>query len=188
MTGTTRKSLAGLAMAACMMVGMQGLAQAKETRNEGAPKTKAPQKASKAVLKSKQCVLFFSPEYKKLRIKPIKFEFRWCDKSKKNDCSKWKHDTVADLGKAFSIVGHCMTYARPLHMELRYNKNTNKEVMSKVMTITPHRFALKNKLAPHAYCTTKSIHHFKIRRHSILLKTGKPRRVIKPECVWKPIK
>ncbi len=188
MTGITRKSLAGLAMAACMMVGMQGFAQAKDASNEGASKTKAPQKASKAVQKSKQCVLFISPEYKKLRIKPIKYEFRWCDKSKKNDCSDWKQDTIADLGKAFSISGHCMTYARPLHMEFRYNKSTNKEAMSKVVTITPHRFAIKNKLAPHAYCATKSIHHFKIRRRSIMLKAGKPRRVIKPECVWKPVK
>jgi len=188
MTKITQNGLAGLAMAACMLVGMQGFALAKGTRDEGTAKSVAPKKAGKAVLKFKQCVLFVSPEYKKLRIKPIKFEFRWCDKTKKDDCSKWGDDTVADMGKAFSISGHCMTFARPVLMELRYNTNTNKEVLSKVVTITPHRFALKNNLAPHPYCTTKSIHHFNKRRSSIALKTGKPRRAIMPDCVWKPIK
>ena len=188
MTKITQNGLAGLAMAACMLVGMQGFSLAKDTKSEGVAKSEAPKKAAKAVLKFKQCVLFYSPEYKKLRIKPIKYEYRWCDKSKKNDCSDWAHDTIADMGKAFSISGHCFTFAKPLHMELRYNMNANKEVMSKVVTIKPHRFALKNNLDPHAYCTTKSVRHFKIRHGIIALKTGKPRRVIAPECVWKPIK
>lgn len=182
MTNKMVKGLVGFGIATLISIVSLTPASAKSTSKADA------KEATKAAIKYKQCIVLFSPQYKKTRIRPIKFEFRWCDKSKKNDCSSWDKDKIVDQGRAFSVSGHCFTYAKMLHMELRYNTSLNKERMSKVITLKPQAIALKGNLEPHPFCATKASHSFKIRRGSLVLKSGRPHNVKKLACVWNPIK
>ena len=152
------------------------------------PAAMAAGNSTTAKVKSKQCVMLYSPRYKKLRIKPIQFSFRWCSAANPKDCTKWTSDTVSDVGKSFSIVAHCFTHHASIKMELRYNRRFG-DVASQVgTTIKPHAMKLKGNLAPHPLCAKKAAHRFVMKRDGALIKSGKPRNVVEPKCVWKPVK
>ena len=138
--------------------------------------------------KAKQCVMLYSPRYKKLRIKPIQVSYRWCSAANPTDCTNWKSDTVADVGKPFSIAAYCFTHKTPVNMELRYNRRFDDYASQQVVTIKPHAMKLKGNLAPHPFCGKKSAHRFVMKRGGAMIRNGKPRDVIEPKCVWNPIK
>ncbi len=139
-------------------------------------------------VKSKQCVMLYSPQYKKLRIKPIQFSFRWCSAANPNDCTKWKNDRVVDSGKPYTIVAHCFTHHAPIKMELRYNRRFDEFANQASTSIKPHAIQLKDNLAPHPFCAKQAAHRFVMQRGGAQLKSGKPRNVREPKCTWKPIK
>ena len=141
-----------------------------------------------AKVKSKQCVILYSPRYKKLRIKPIQFSFRWCSASNPNDCTKWTNDKVADVGKPFSIVAHCFTHHTRIKMELRYNQRFDDVSSQLATTIQPHAMPLRENLTPHPFCGKKAAHRFVMTRSGARLKAGRPRNVQEPKCVWQPVK
>lgn len=151
------------------------------------PATASEQNAA-AKTKYKQCVMFYSPRYKKLRIKPIHFEYRWCDKANREDCAKWSNDTLADKGFDFSFGGYCFTYHKPIVMELKYTRTFKKGRDLASVTLTPQMFKTKGNLEPHPFCATKSVHRFTLKRGKVAMKAGKPRQAPSPDCVWKPRK
>lgn len=148
--------------------------------NEGATSGNAQK------VKFKQCVVFYSPQYKRARIKPINYEFRWCDKSNRSDCSKWAGDVLQDRGRDFSFVGHCFTFHKPLVMEFKFSRTFKKGRNLSQSVLQPQMIKLQGNLAPHPFCATEAVHHFRLRRGKLQLKPGQPRRVKTPDCVWKP--
>ena len=148
----------------------------------------ASDKAPAAQTKYKQCVMFYSPRYKRTRIKPIPFDYRWCDKSDSGDCSKWKSDTLADSGHDFSIGAYCFTFHRPLTMEVRFSKTFKKGHDVAEAMFDPQMIRIKDNLEPHPLCATKAIHRFTIKRNRVAIRSGKPRQAKLPDCVWKPRK
>ena len=137
-------------------------------------------------VKYKQCVVFYSPQYKRTRIKPIDYDFRWCDKADRSDCSKWTSDVLRDRGHDYSLAGHCLTFHKPLVMEFRYSRTFKKGRNTTVATLDPQMIRVQGDLAPHPFCTTKAVNQFRLRRGRLQLKSGKPRNVKRPACVWKP--
>lgn len=147
-----------------------------------------PQAGQVQKTKYKQCVVFYSPQYKRTRIKPINYDFRWCDKANRKDCSKWTSDVLRDRGHDFSIAGHCFTYHKPIVMEFKFNRTFKSARTMSAVTLKPQMIRLQGDLAPHPFCTTKAVNRFQLRRGRLHLKPGKPRGVKAPDCVWKPVK
>lgn len=139
-------------------------------------------------IKSKQCVMLFSPRYKKLRIKPIQISFRWCSKANPADCTKWESDTIADTGKPFTIAAYCFTHHTPVMMDLRYNKRFGESQNRANVKIQPHAMKLQGNLAPHPFCAGNAAHRFVMKRGGASMKAGRPRAAIMPKCVWLPVK
>lgn len=148
------------------------------------PATAGDQNAA-AQTKYKQCVMFYSPRYEKLRIKPIHLEYRWCDKANRKDCAKWSDDTLADKGYDFSFGGYCFTFHKPIVMELKYTRTFKKGRDLADATLEPQMFKIKDNLEPHPFCATKAIHRFTLKGGKVVLTSGKPRQAPSPDCVWK---